>query len=1034
MVRRIQEHFPLRRQGAGLTSDAELLANFRSERDEASFHEIVLRHGRMVLSAARQVLGNQTEAEDVVQATFLTLFQRPSAIRRGQSLGSWLYGVSHRLALQQRRSSSRRQRREQLSDVKSLDETTRMVASAELQSEIGRALQAIPEPYRQAIIYCYLEERSLEAAAKLLGCPVGTLWSRLARGREKLRTILAKRGWSLELPVIALVLSAAEGSSQAAGQVWLQLKELIHWQPHAAIVNPMKPALAGLLLKEKIMFSLRSVISSMVVAGLMLCGLGVGFKVLAGTPDEPPLQGQKATVDIKPRQYPADWKGRLRGTITAADTGKPLAGATIAVHLAGVAAEYQLLDTTSGDDGKYHLPLPVGHAWLSGLYAPPGYYSRDERTYSQAVSREGEDAVFDFKLYRGMAWNIQFAGGPAKASKPPKFIATVDAPPGTLLPRGSSFLVIGDLQGKAVLTLPRASERYRIGSFWPECGLSQGAGAFLEIDGEFDPEHIVGQPETSPDGKGQRIKDRAGRIATVEEAEFVVLGQSVTIRMTRKPESTEPNLVFQGKVMDEQDKPIEGAEAVLSFHSATGGASSDFKAKTNEKGQFQLSGPNRSDIRAQKSKYVNIQVWKKGYGGLTSDKLELQTVRKTGNGDFGTVTIKRGVTLRGRVFDETGKPVQGAVIMNLTDYFLYSHLQCRTDAEGRFEMSGLAEGKHSLEAQYGRKSAHINHQLSANSEEVRIEVRPQRGSGLKQELPEEEKSKEPEVKKQAWNLTPPVKVPKYQHLPKYALLAFGPNQETRVWLVLDGETLYVDCHGNGDLTAPECRIVAKQGEVKLGNPGFYKDIVSYQIDLTHLKGTADSQLRLDLLRRDAQFVPKTPIDQQNQKQWIENQWERGIMNRTSKHGKSAGTGLHFVTLPENTQVIQFDGPLSLAMKYGDKQIFERGSGGSDFPLHVGCIGRVCKNGTGLSMSNLALGEVPEDLHLIATVEFPGKSLDAKPITKVFQLKERCCGDTFHGTVIVPQDAGPGKAIVTVIASSWPGHEVMQGKFEVPIKD
>jgi len=176
------------------------------------------------------------------------------------------------------------------------------------------------------------------------------------------------------------------------------------------------------------------------------------------------------------------------------------------------------------------------------------------------------------------------------------------------------------------------------------------------------------------------------------------------------------------------------------------------------------------------------------------------------------------------------------------------------------------------------------------------------------------------------------------------------------------------------------------------------------------------------------------MDRNDLKQWVENQWERGIMNRTSEHGKSPGTGLYFVSLPENAQVIRFDGPLSIASKYGDKQIFERGSGGSDFPLHIGCIGRSCKNSNRPSMSNLALEEVPEYLHLIATVEFPGKSPDAKPITRVFLLKERCCGDTFHGTVIVPDDAGPGKAKVIVVASSWSGHDVMQGQFEVPIKE
>jgi len=145
------------------------------------------------------------------------------------------------------------------------------------------------------------------------------------------------------------------------------------------------------------------VIGSVVVAGLMLCGVGLGINVLGQTPGEPPAKAVQVTIDIKPSKYPADWKGRLRGTITAADTGKPLAGATISVVLAGVATEHQLVQATSGPDGKYSVPMPVGHGWLFGLYAPPGYYTQERRTFSPFVSKEGEDAVFDFKLYPGMA-------------------------------------------------------------------------------------------------------------------------------------------------------------------------------------------------------------------------------------------------------------------------------------------------------------------------------------------------------------------------------------------------------------------------------------------------------------------------------------------------------------------------------------------------------------------------------------------------------------------------------------------------------
>ncbi len=747
-MRRIQDRFPPPRQRVSSTSDAELLANFRERRDESSFQEIVLRHGRMVLTATRQVLGSQTDAEDVVQATFLALFQRPAAIRRGQSLGSWLYGVAHRLALQHCRSTNRRLQREQLSEVRSLDETTRQVASAELQAEVARALQAIPEPYRQAIIYCYLEERSPEAAARLLGCPVGTLWSRLARGREKLRAILARRGWNLELPAIALVLSASEGSAQAAAQIWHQLKELVHWQPHAAMVTPIKPVLAGLLLKEKIMFSLRSVMSSVVVVGLMLCGVGLGINVLGQTTGEPPAKAPQPTIDIKPLKYPADWKGRLRGTITAADTGKPLAGATVTVGLDGVEEKYRLVEATSGADGKYAVPLPVGHAMLFGLCPPPGYYTKDERTYSQMAIQDAVDAVFDFKLLRGMAWNIQSADVPPSASKPPRFIASIVAPPGSILPSGSSLRVLGNLQGKAVLTLPRAWERYRITSFWPESGLFRGANAVLEFDGQFDPQKIAGPPEILAEGKGQIIKDHAGRIAKLEEAEFVVEGKNVTIRMTsKKLDPKEPSLIFLGKVVDEQNKPVEGVEAFLAFHTQTGGIMTEFKTTTTSEGIFKFDGLKKSDIRAQRSEFVTAIVRRKGYAGEETQKHLMATIRKKGNGDFGTLILKPGLTLRGRVVDGDGKPVHGALVTNLTNIFLYDHLRCRTDAAGRFTMNDLAEGKHSIEVQYGKKSAYVSDELHPKSEEVEFKLQPRSGTWQDLDSPDKAQSDENKSKK-----------------------------------------------------------------------------------------------------------------------------------------------------------------------------------------------------------------------------------------------------------------------------------------------
>src|SRR6266496_3254353 len=99
-------------QRANRLTDQELLHRFRSERDEAAFHTLLRRHGPMVLDVCRNVLGNEADAEDAFQATFLILTQKAGAIRKQASVGSWLYGVAYRTALKARAGSPIQQRHE----------------------------------------------------------------------------------------------------------------------------------------------------------------------------------------------------------------------------------------------------------------------------------------------------------------------------------------------------------------------------------------------------------------------------------------------------------------------------------------------------------------------------------------------------------------------------------------------------------------------------------------------------------------------------------------------------------------------------------------------------------------------------------------------------------------------------------------------------------------------------------------------------------------------------------------------------------
>src|SRR5690242_15830349 len=102
----------LHRQDDVAEGDRELLRRFVERRDEDAFTALLRRHGPMVLKLARRILGDGQLAEDVFQATFLLLSRKGRTIRRPEALPCWLHGVAYRLAVQARRSRSRRRERE----------------------------------------------------------------------------------------------------------------------------------------------------------------------------------------------------------------------------------------------------------------------------------------------------------------------------------------------------------------------------------------------------------------------------------------------------------------------------------------------------------------------------------------------------------------------------------------------------------------------------------------------------------------------------------------------------------------------------------------------------------------------------------------------------------------------------------------------------------------------------------------------------------------------------------------------------------
>ena len=143
--------------------------------------ELVVKYENTLFRAALAILGDVQEAEDAVQDTFLRYLEKRPAFRDGEHEKAWLLR-----ATLNRASDLRRKRRD---DVP-LEEAANAAAEAVDHGPLLSAVRSLPEAYSAVIHLYYYEGYSIKETAKLLGVPVPTAGTRLARGRERLRQML----------------------------------------------------------------------------------------------------------------------------------------------------------------------------------------------------------------------------------------------------------------------------------------------------------------------------------------------------------------------------------------------------------------------------------------------------------------------------------------------------------------------------------------------------------------------------------------------------------------------------------------------------------------------------------------------------------------------------------------------------------------------------------------------------------------------------------------------------------------------------
>ncbi len=194
-------------------SDRTLLDRYVKDRNDDAFAVLVHRHAGLVLGVCQRIVQDRHAAEDCFQAVFLVLATKARTLKRHNVLGPWLHVVAHKVALKSNALARSRNLREQHASRSLLDWQADSLEWRELAPVLDDAVARLPDKYRVPFVLCYLQGKSIREIALLMNLPRGTVASRLARARAKLRARLLRNGVSLSVASLALGLSESQASA-----------------------------------------------------------------------------------------------------------------------------------------------------------------------------------------------------------------------------------------------------------------------------------------------------------------------------------------------------------------------------------------------------------------------------------------------------------------------------------------------------------------------------------------------------------------------------------------------------------------------------------------------------------------------------------------------------------------------------------------------------------------------------------------------------------------------------------------------------
>jgi RNA polymerase sigma-70 factor, ECF subfamily len=177
--------------------------------DQATFADQAMEHMGSLYTAALRMTRNPADAEDLVQETYLKAYRGFGGFQEGTNLKAWLYRILTNTFINSYRSKKRRPDETELDDLENLylyrrlagSEGASVGRSAEdevldhiTEAEVKEAIEALPEQFRMAVLLGDVEGFSYKEIAEILDIPIGTVMSRLHRGRKALQKRLYEFG------------------------------------------------------------------------------------------------------------------------------------------------------------------------------------------------------------------------------------------------------------------------------------------------------------------------------------------------------------------------------------------------------------------------------------------------------------------------------------------------------------------------------------------------------------------------------------------------------------------------------------------------------------------------------------------------------------------------------------------------------------------------------------------------------------------------------------------------------------------------